>query len=268
MSGFSSDWLALREPLDLAARDRTVEAAFLARVPAASPRMLDLASGAGSTVAALKDRLPEDTRWLLTDHDPGLLEVAASRWTGSGPGDLATLGIDLARDVETLPFSEIDAVSTSAFLDLVSEPFLQRLVTCVTGAGKPFLASLTYDGRIGFEPASDLDDTMRDALNTDQRSDKGFGNALGPDAAACAIDLFRSAGYEVVQGQSDWQAGPSDTGFLEEFLMGWSRVGVRYGATSEEVAAWRAGHLQRAKAGNVRCTVGHIDFAAFPGRVS
>lgn len=264
MSGFSSDWLALREPLDLAARDRTVEAAFLERVPSAAPKMLDLASGAGSTVAALRDHLPEDTRWLLTDYDPGLLEVAASRWSATGSGDLATLGIDLASDVEALPFAEVDAISTSAFLDLVSEPFLKRLVTCVTGAGKPFLASLSYDGRIGFEPAAALDATMRNALNSDQLSDKGFGNALGPGAAACAIGLFRSAGYQVVQARSDWEIGPSGTGFLEEFLSGWSRVGVKYGATREEVDAWCSGHLRQARSGDFNCMVGHIDFAAFP----
>jgi len=264
MSGFSSDWLALREPLDLAARDRTVEAAFLERVPPVAPRMLDLASGAGSTVAALRDRLPEDARWLLTDYDPGLLEVATSRWSTSGSGDLATLGIDLASDVEALPFSEVDAISTSAFLDLVSEPFLQRLVTCVVEAGKPFLASLTYDGRIDFEPAAVLDETMQDALNADQLLDKGFGNALGPGAAARAIDLFLSTGYQVVQGQSDWQVGPSSTGFLEEFLSGWSRVGAKHGATNEEVEAWRRGHLNQARSGSFRCTIGHIDFAAFP----
>lgn len=264
MSGFSSDWLALREPLDLAARDRTVEAAFLERVPAVAPRMLDLASGAGSTVAALRDRLPEDTRWLLTDYDPGLLEVATSRWNRSGSGDLATLGIDLARDVETLPFSDVDAISTSAFLDLVSEPFLQRLVTCVVEAGKPFLASLTYDGRIDFEPSAALDATMRDALNADQLLDKGFGNALGPGAAVRAIELFRSAGYQVVQGQSDWRVGPSRSGFLEEFLSGWSPVGVKHGAAHEEVEDWRIAHLHQARSGSFRCTIGHIDFAAFP----
>lgn len=264
MSGFSSDWLALREPLDLAARDRTVEAAFLERVPSVAPRILDLASGAGSTVAALKDRLPEDTNWLLTDNDAGLLDVAAARWSENGTAGLSVREIDLASNFETLPFSEVDALSTSAFLDLVSEPFLKRLVTCVADAGKPFLASLTYDGRIGFQPAAPLDETMRNALNSDQLSDKGFGNALGPGAATCAVDLFRSAGYQVVQGQSDWQVRPAHNGFLEEFLSGWSRVGVKYGATRKEVENWRVGHLQRAASGSFRCTVGHIDFAAFP----
>jgi len=62
MSGFSSKWLSLREPLDIAARNRAVEQSFLEQLPGGSPKILDLASGAGSTVAALKDRLPADTR--------------------------------------------------------------------------------------------------------------------------------------------------------------------------------------------------------------
>jgi hypothetical protein len=53
VSGFSATWLALREPLDLAARNKEVEAAFFEALPAEDPKILDLASGAGSTVAAL-----------------------------------------------------------------------------------------------------------------------------------------------------------------------------------------------------------------------
>ncbi|WP_299475678.1 class I SAM-dependent methyltransferase [uncultured Roseibium sp.] len=264
MSGFSSKWLALREPLDLAARNQDVETAFLKQLPASSPRLLDLASGAGSTVAALKDQLPADTTWTLTDHDSDLIAVAHERWQQQLQGELSLRQVDLAAKFEDLPFPDVDAITTSAFLDLVSDDFLVRLVDCVVRVQKPFLASLTYDGRITFAPPASLDQTMLDALNSDQRLDKGFGPALGPLAAERAIELFKARGYEVVKGTSDWVVGPADEAFLDEFLSGWSGVGLKNGTSHEVLEEWRSQHLTQMRSGDIRVTIGHIDFAAFP----
>ena len=147
MSGFSAEWLALREPLDLAARNAAVEAAFFDCLPARPLRILDLASGAGSTVAALDGRLPRKADWLLTDHDPDLLKTAAARFEGAGRGNIELRRVDLAADLETLPFADVDAVTTSAFLDLVSEDFLVRLADILALSGKPFLSGWLRVGR-------------------------------------------------------------------------------------------------------------------------
>lgn len=264
MSGFSSKWLSLREPLDLAARNREVEQAFLEKLTGETPQLLDLASGAGSTVAALKDRLPSDTSWLLTDHDPELIEAASERWQSRLEGELSFRQVDLAGSLEDLPFGEVDAVSTSAFLDLVSETFLIRLVDCIVNAEKPFLASLTYDGRADFEPSETLDEAMRATLNSDQLLDKGFGPSLGPGAALRAIELFRERGYEVVHGQSDWLAGSSEKDFLDEFLNGWSGLGARKGLDRSALDKWKKLRDDQIRSGNLRVRVGHLDFAAFP----
>lgn len=264
MSGFSSKWLSLREPLDVAARNRAVEQSFLEQLPVSSPKILDLASGAGSTVAALKDRLPANTRWLLTDHDKGLIDVASKRWKNRLKGDLSFRQVDLAGALEDLPFGEVDAVSTSAFLDLVSESFLTRLVDCIVSAGKPFLASLTYDGQADFAPPATLDRAMRDALNTDQLLDKGFGPALGPGAAPCAVELFKARGYNVLQGQSDWRVDASEKDFLEEFLNGWAGLGLRKGLDRNVLEDWRRLRSDQTASGEIRVRIGHIDFAAFP----
>ncbi|MCX2724247.1 class I SAM-dependent methyltransferase [Roseibium salinum] len=264
MSGFSSQWLALREPLDLAARNGDVEAAFLDRLPAGPVRILDLASGAGSTPAALDDKFRQRACWLLSDHDPDLLEVAGLRWREAAPGRVALRQVDLASDLETLPFADVDAVTTSAFLDLVSEDFLRRLAGQLVKAGKPFLASLTYDGRAEFKPPAALDTDLCRALNDDQRTDKGFGPALGPDAADRAIELFEAMGYRVVRGTSDWRTGPGSDGFLREFLSGWVRVGRRAGLEEAALEAWWQDRQGQIAARRLSVTVGHIDFAAFP----
>ncbi|MEM9633951.1 MAG: class I SAM-dependent methyltransferase [Pseudomonadota bacterium] len=264
MSGFSSEWLALREPLDLEARDKTVEEAFFAQLPAYRLQMLDLASGAGSTVAALGKRLPETADWLLTDYDPGLLEIASHRWKKRAGGDVSVRRIDLAGDLEQLPFDEVDAVTTSAFLDLVSETFLARLVDQVVKARKPFLASLTYDGRAHFSPEHPSDNELLSALNGHQRSEKGFGTALGPDAASRAIERFEQQRYRVVQGLSDWQVQPSSQDFLTEFLGGWVRVGREVGFDPKALDSWWQERTSQIKDGRLHVVIGHIDFAAFP----
>jgi hypothetical protein len=264
MTGFSPEWLALREPIDLAARNEAVEIAFFAALGSDRLRFLDLASGAGSTVSALsrsKGRsVGSSVEWLLTDYDPALLDVAGQRWQDS----VTMRQIDLARDLEQLPFAEVDAVTTSAFLDLVSEPFLVRLVDQVVRAKKPFLASLTYDGRAVFAPQLSFDAAVLDAHNTHQLSDKGFGPALGPAAAGRAIELFQDRGYKVVEGRSDWQADHASANFQSELLAGWQNVGRQVGLDEAELAQWWSLRQEQISSGDLSLTVGHIDFTAFP----
>ncbi|MES0810012.1 class I SAM-dependent methyltransferase [Roseibium sp. SCPC15] len=264
MSGFSSQWLALREPLDLDARDKKVEEAFFDQLPGRRSRILDLGSGTGSTVAALSERLPEAVDWLLTDYDPVLLDAASHRWKNLSGSDVAVRRIDLSADLEQLPFQEIDAVTTSAFLDLVSEKFLVRLINQIVKARKPFLASLTYDGRAQFSPAHLSDDDLLTALNTHQKTEKGFGTALGPDAAGRAVELFEQQGYRVVQGLSDWQVQPSSRDFLTEFLSGWVRVGQEVGLDPRALESWWQERAAQIREGQLHVVIGHIDFAAFP----
>lgn len=260
MSGFSSHWLALREPLDLAARNTVVERAFLDALPTSEVRVLDLASGAGSTVAALKDKFQMPVRWQLTDFDVSLLDVASSRFQS----DLKVQQVDLQADLEKLPFEQFDAITTSAFLDLTSKAFLERLVDKVVEAGKPFLASLTYDGRTEFSPGHGMDETLREALNRHQQTDKGFGPALGPEAARVAIELFRARDCRVVQGTSDWQAGDDTQDFLLEFLSGWQRVGREVGLEAEQLESWWQDRQIKIGAAQLHVMVGHVDFVVLP----
>ena len=265
--GFSPNWLALREPLDIAARNRDVETAFRAQLPEGTARILDLASGAGSTVAALQPHLNAETQWQLTDYDPALLDVAAARWSGGSGVSVSTRQIDLASDLETLTFEEVDAITTSAFLDLVSEAFLDRLATQIAASGKPFLASLTYDGRTTFSPPHPLDNDLVEALNKDQKSEKGFGPALGPEAAGEAVARLQAKGLQVLSGPSDWQVGPDDRDFLEEFLGGWFRAArSRWDIDAVEPTAledWYRLRMAQIEAGELSVMVGHVDLVAW-----
>jgi len=210
VTGFSAEWLALREPYDLRARNPAVVGALVDSFPDVfSMRVVDLACGIGSTLRALSPHLPPNQNWRLVDNDLGLLARAAAL---ACPPDLAVLAraIDLARDLELALDGPTDLIATSALLDLVSATWIDRLAVEVATRRLPVYAALSYDGRTELAPAEKLDEAVIAAVNAHQRTDKGFGPALGPEAATAAVSAFRRVGYAVQEGRSDWILQPAD----------------------------------------------------------
>ena len=117
-----------------------------------------------------------------------------------------------------------DLITISALLDLVSEDWLDRFARHIAARALPVYAALTYDGRIDFSPTDPLDAAIASAVNAHQRTDKGFGPALGPSAAAVAISRFKALGYSIVQGNSDWMIGTADQEIQVELLTGWANA--------------------------------------------
>src|SRR5258707_38782 len=128
MSGFSADWLALREPYDLAARNAavldTVAAALLDQTSIA---VVDLACGTGATLRAVGPHLPPRQTWRLVDNNLSLLAQAST--LGRPPHvTVVAKPVDLARDLELALEGPLDLITTSALLDLVSAEWLDRLI--------------------------------------------------------------------------------------------------------------------------------------------
>src|SRR3984893_11319987 len=251
MKGFSAEWLALREPYDFAARNALVRDAvanvFLGQ---AAISVVDLACGAGATLRALGPHLPPRQSWRLVDNSLSLLARAFT------PGHLphvtvTTTPIDLARDLELALDGPLDLVVTSALLDLVSPEWLDRLVVEAAARRLPVYAALTYDGRAVFEPGERFDGELLDGVNLHQRTDKGFGAALGPTAAARAVEHFEHLGYSVVQGRSDWAFGPDDRPIQDTLFAGWAEIAaLTTTMTAAEIAGWlarRRAHLAQGR---------------------
>jgi SAM-dependent methyltransferase len=265
MSGFSADWLTLREPYDLRARNAMVLDAVAAHLESNfSVRIVDLACGTGSTARALGPHLPARQNWGLIDNDLGLLARAKAT---PAPKDTAmsVIPLDLNRDLEAALDGTVDLVATSALLDLVSESWLDRLVVEIVARSIPFYAALSYDGRAKLTPPDPFDAEIAAVVNAHQRTDKGFGPALGPAAAAFAIDRFEALGYSVVHGTSDWAMGPDDFEIQTEILAGWASAAHEMGALSPgNTAAWLARRRDCIAAGGFSLSVGHVDFFARP----
>ena len=265
MSGFSAEWLALRESHDVRARNRVVldaVATMFKRRDAAN--VVDLACGAGSTVRALSSHLPARQHWHLVDNDQRLLTLACN---GKYAGDvkLDAVPLDLTGNFEVVFDGTIDLITVSALLDLVSEPWLDRFTRNIAARTLPVYAALTYDGRIDLSPADPLDATIASAVNAHQRTDKGFGPALGPSAAAAAISRFEALGYSVVAGSSDWLIGTDDHEIQLELLTGWANAAREVQALPHcDIDNWltRRKHGIGARVSTMR--VGHVDFLATP----
>lgn len=264
MTGFSAQWLALREPYDLRARNAEVLDAVIATV-ADKPvvAIVDLACGTGSTFRALSPHIESRQEWRLIDNDLSLLARVPP---SSPPGITVTAApVDLNRDLEAAFDSPADLVTTSALLDLVSDNWLNRLAVETALRRLPVYAALSYDGRAELSPVHPLDRRIVEAVNRHQMTDKGFGPALGSSAAKAAIAAFERVGYQVTQGSADWEFGASDRDIQTEVLSGWATAARGIGDPPQgEILDWLKRRREWIGAGRSTIHIGHVDLLARP----
>ena len=162
-------------------------------------------------------------------------------------------------------------MTASALLDLVSESWLRELASHCRAHRAAALFALTYDGRLTFEPAEAEDALIRDLVNRHQRTDKGFGPALGPAAVAAAADLFRSMDYAVRIASSDWVlsriSAPDE--LQDQLIEGWAEAAAAVAPDrAAAVDGWRSRRLDHVASGRSLVTVGHQDLACVPLELS
>ena len=266
-TGFSAEWLALREPADRAARSGRLARRVASELTPDRPiRILDLGAGTGANMRYLADLLPGPQRWLLVDHDASLL----ARATPGAPASAETRELDLNAIGEPgsrQMFSGIALITASALLDLVSAGWLRTLADRARERGAALLFALTYDGRIELDPAEPEDAEIRDLVNRHQRTDKGFGPALGPDAADAAAAVLESLGNHVERERSDWRLGPESQELQRELIEGWARAAGEIDPLKRAVIdSWRERRLAHVAGQRSRIVVGHEDLAAWVKR--
>jgi hypothetical protein len=282
-----SHWLGLRESADAMARSDALTRTIAGAMPAGQQVcVLDLATGTGSNIRYLMDRLPSRQRWLAVDRDAALLAELRERMSSWGaakgytvrtePGLCIIRGASLECDIETRQmdlgtlddraiFAARHLVTASALLDLVSAQWLRALATQCRAAGASALVTLTYNGRSSCVPVEPEDDLVRDLMNQHQKRDKGLGGpAAGPDAVACAQRCFAEAGHRVQLEPSDWTLGPAVAALQRMLIDGWAHAAtemVRDRAAT--ITRWRARRLAHVHAGRSRLVVGHDDLGAW-----
>lgn len=284
MGTFSAEWLSLREPADRAARAIRLATRVAAALEGREARILDLAAGTGANVRALAEHLSPPQDWLLVDHDTALLGGVRDRmrsWAARsgfqvteepevmlvrGPGvdcRLTTACRDLLSDTADLHAGR-RLVTASALLDLVSPAWLRELAARCARHRAIVLFPLNYDGRLTCSPAEPEDETIRDLVNTHQRTDKGFGPACGPEAADVARRVLAEAGYDVDVERSDWVLEPDAAALQRPLIGGWADAASAMSPDqASAIDAWRRRRFEHVSAGRSRIIVGHVDVAGF-----
>lgn len=271
MSGFTIDWLDRREDADRRARDSALldkAAQWLTAGPApdGGPVVVDLGAGTGSTLRAFSPAVTDATplTWRLVDHDRELLAEAQRRH--GEQHRIEVCPADLAR-LAGLPLEDARLVTASALFDLVSAAFIDALAAalqtrCRRGSVGLYSA-LNYDGTTRWTPVHPLDADVLEAFNRDQRRDKGFGPALGPDAAACMDRVFRGAGFSVHTATSPWELDGNDQALVNALIEGIAgAVAPDPRLDAATLQQWVQFRHSNVTTGT--CTVGHTDLLILP----
>jgi SAM-dependent methyltransferase len=290
MTDSLADWLRLREAADWEARSpRLVQQIVDAIGDVETFQVLDLATGTGSNVRYLAERLPRRQRWLVVDRSPDLLALVTDRtatWaaargyqcqagsTGlhvrheSLDCEITTLQRDLRELDDARMFAGRHLVTASALLDLVSESWLRSLAANCRHAAAAALLALTYNGESSCLPVEPEDELIRQLLNQHQHTDKGLGGvAAGPDAVACAERCFIEVGYHVRAEPADWNLGAAQGDMQRYLIRDWARAaGELAPALSPRISSWRDRRLAHIDAGRSRIIVRHHDLAAWPAK--
>jgi SAM-dependent methyltransferase len=268
MSGFSTDWLDLREDADRRARDAGLEARLAAHLAGRdSLRIVDLGCGTGANARALAPHLPDGQAWRFVDHDVDLLAAAQARmaaWAGADAGrqplDITYHMADLGGDLRTVIRPGDDLVTAAAFFDLVSPEWIARFTEVIADARAVFYTVLIYDGEEIWMPAHEADQAVLSALQQHQRTDKGFGPAAGPEAADLLVRALAEAGYQLHVAASPWRLGAPDAALIQALAEGTSRAAHETELVDEATAeSWR---IAREKA--EAAIIGHVDLLALP----
>jgi hypothetical protein len=273
MSGFSLEWLNLREAADQRARNPHLREQALhwlglgsagAQQQIGEAIVVDLGTGTGSTLRALAAPGSQNLVWRLVDNDGLLLDEALRRHgkhyrIEDYQSDLSVIG--------ELPLGGARLVTASALFDLMPAAFIDALVNRLSlyraKLANGLYAALNYDGTTVWNPAHPYDANVLGAFNEDQRRDKGTGLALGPEAGNYLVAALRQAGFTVQAAASPWRLGASDTAMTESLITGIAdAVAESDGIDATLLANWCKFRLAHAASGT--CTVGHVDVLALP----
>jgi trans-aconitate methyltransferase len=266
----STDWLALREPADAAARSRGLVRRLRRRLPASDRLMIhDLGCGAGAMGRWLAPLLPRPQHWVLHDQDADLLRVAAvdtpERAADGDDVTVETRRSDLTR-LRPDDLAGANLITASALLDMLTGDELTAMLAACAGVGSPLLLTLSVVGEVALEPADPLDRHVRAAFNANQRRRIERGRLLGPDAAAFAATELHRPGADVLVRRSPWRLGAAQANLIVEWFSGW--VGAareQRPGLATELDRYGSERLAQARAGRLVAAVGHVDLLALPG---
>ena len=105
---------------------------------------------------------------------------------------------------------------------------------------------------------------VREWTNRHQRTDKGFGLALGPDAVAMLATLLQQQGYRVKIRPSPWRLNSEQAAMQTALLDGWIEAALEIAPEAAgELAFWLKQRRHWIECGQSRLQIGHWDLWAW-----
>jgi hypothetical protein len=272
-TGYTPEWLALREGADAAARATGFLDPLrhrLAELPLKDGGLVirDLGCGSGSMGRWLAPRLTGPQHWILHDRDPGLLDLAVARMPRTAADGSPVTASAERGDIAGLTAADLagtSLVTASALLDLLTRDELDGLAAACTGAGCPALLALSVVGRVEFTPADPLDGEIGSAFNAHQRRIDHGRHLLGPEALGAACEAFAQRDATVRVLGSPWQLGAEDSALTAQWLHGWVGAAAEQRPDlAQHTDAYLRRRLAACTAGELLVVVEHCDLLALP----
>lgn len=268
----TSDWLALRESADAAARAPELLGplrAYLANMPRGKRLLIrDLGCGTGSMGRWLSVRLAGEQRWIMHDQDNGLLDIAVASMNRPAADGSPVMVVPKQGNITRLRADDLTGtslVTASALLDILTFDEIDDLAEACVNAHCPALFVLSVDGRVEITPSDPLDPELMVAFNAHQRRIVAGRHLLGPTAVDAMAVAFERRGATVLDCPSPWQLGRDQAALAAEWLRGWvaaaceQRPGI-----SGPAQAYLRRRLAECAAGRLRIVVHHRDLLVFP----
>jgi hypothetical protein len=295
MTGFSTQWLSLRESADHRARHAGLCQALHQYFEHTQPALgkseqlpfsvTDLGCGSGSNLRALAQDFPAYQHWSLIDYDQVLLDAAretllewadqvishqtvketdsdtsaAIRFLKNGKHiTVRFMQVDLAKNIEHVLANPTDLITAAAFFDLVSPEWITRFCQSLNA---PLFTVLTYDGTEKWTPAHFADQSVLNAFHAHQATDKGFGLSAGPGSVEMIQTQLSKRHFKIHLEKSPWLLNASEDQALMQALATGSAAAVAetQQVSTDDLKAWLNARMLAQ-----RCEIGHWDLFAVP----
>jgi len=279
---FANDWLEERNRFDEAARNPTVEAAFLRFAQEHAPfNIIDIGAGNGGVFTYLSPKLPTEQNWTLVELNPTLLKRARQRlllWAnGNGytvekdeqdyllfTRQARRLSIQLRQGSflklnQILPLEAYHAVTASAVADLLSRDMLEDLLQQLHRQQLAFYPTLNYQS-MRYLPAKPQDEAMIEAYERHMQRQQNFGRALGPSCTTVLRELGTEIyGTSPVEGSSPWVLRPTDIA-MHRHMLAFMEKSIPEIAPKLDVTGWADHKRQLLQSQQLHLNVEHTDF--------
>ena len=230
---FSAVWIKSREPYDTRSRSKIL-CNLYKNNKEVFQNILDLGGGTGSFLRWCHANNIEYDRFLITDHNPTLLDrfyVISKKFFSEEHinfikhSDLSYLlerkktqkisiinlkKQEIMKTMESM--NNYNLISLSAVSDLLSKDYIKKLLDKVH-EGKYIYFSICFDGNVKWKRSNKYDKYVISMFNKHQLQQKTLGMALGSNSIKIIKEMSLKRKYKVTMADSSWilQSDSSDS---------------------------------------------------------